>query len=232
MFLGNKYDLSGFDWRSGRFSSHPYSRPDGRKSDMFVGAGADSGGANKAGLGAASKLVDASIKLPTRQTASIFKRSVTVLRREEASKRSDVKHGPQEPPRQLFWEKRLAGLGACDPDTGERRRQMLPPKGIQGAGGPGLTADQMLHSVVHALHQRSSGVASGAGAGAVTGQQQAKNAFDKNASVAINCEQPLVRNLLISDDDVRRQEARVEDARRKLKMAMEAFHVRPSIRDG
>ena len=40
--------------------------------------------------------------LPIRQTASIFKQPVTVIRtRPESKTRTDLKHGPQEPPKQV-----------------------------------------------------------------------------------------------------------------------------------
>jgi methyl-CpG-binding domain protein 2 len=44
---------------------------------------------------------------PIRQTASIFKQPVTVIKTQEGKVKSDLKHGNQEKPKQLFWEKRL-----------------------------------------------------------------------------------------------------------------------------
>lgn len=44
---------------------------------------------------------------PIRQTASIFKQPVTVIKTQEGKVKSDLKHGSQEKPKQLFWEKRL-----------------------------------------------------------------------------------------------------------------------------
>lgn len=50
---------------------------------------------------------DASLVPPIRQTASIFKQPVTVIKTQEGKVKSDLKHGSQEKPKQLFWEKRL-----------------------------------------------------------------------------------------------------------------------------
>jgi len=45
---------------------------------------------------------DSSLVLPIRQTASIFKQPVTVIRNHPDSRtRTDLKHGSQEPPRQV-----------------------------------------------------------------------------------------------------------------------------------
>lgn len=53
---------------------------------------------------------DASLVPPIRQTASIFKQPVTVIRTQNEGKvKSDFKHGNQDKPKQLFWEKRLEG---------------------------------------------------------------------------------------------------------------------------
>ena len=44
---------------------------------------------------------DANLALPIRQTASIFKQPVTVIRNHNDSVTKDLKHGPQEPPKQV-----------------------------------------------------------------------------------------------------------------------------------
>lgn len=53
---------------------------------------------------------DASLVPPIRQTASIFKQPVTVYKTQESKVKTDLKHGNQEKPKQLFWEKRLEVL--------------------------------------------------------------------------------------------------------------------------
>ncbi|KFM83503.1 Methyl-CpG-binding domain protein 2, partial [Stegodyphus mimosarum] len=58
--------------------------------------------------------ISPSIVLPIRQTASIFKQSVTIIKNQESKIRTDITHGTQEKPKQVFWEKRLQGINACD----------------------------------------------------------------------------------------------------------------------
>ena len=55
---------------------------------------------------------DTSLVPPIRQTASIFKQPVTVHRNQETdgNVKKDLKHGTQDKPKQLFWEKRLEVL--------------------------------------------------------------------------------------------------------------------------
>uniref|UniRef100_A0A8D8G4H8 Methyl-CpG-binding domain protein 2 n=1 Tax=Culex pipiens TaxID=7175 RepID=A0A8D8G4H8_CULPI len=52
---------------------------------------------------------DTSLIPPIRQTASIFKQPVTVVRSQdgEGKVKRDLQHGTQVKPKQLFWEKRL-----------------------------------------------------------------------------------------------------------------------------
>lgn len=50
---------------------------------------------------------DVSLVPPIRQTASIFKQPVTVYKMMDSKVKHDLKHGNQEKPKQLFWEKRL-----------------------------------------------------------------------------------------------------------------------------
>ena len=44
---------------------------------------------------------DSSLVLPIRQTASIFKQPVTVIHRQESKTKTELKHGPQDPPKQV-----------------------------------------------------------------------------------------------------------------------------------
>lgn len=50
---------------------------------------------------------DVSLVPPIRQTASIFKQPVTVYKMLDSKVKHELKHGNQEKPKQLFWEKRL-----------------------------------------------------------------------------------------------------------------------------
>ncbi|XP_043474640.1 methyl-CpG-binding domain protein 2 isoform X2 [Leptopilina heterotoma] len=151
---------------------------------------------------------DASLVPPIRQTASIFKQPVTIYKTQEG-KVKDIKHGNQEKPKQLFWEKRLEGLRACDPDGFEFDVMDLP-KSLRPVG-PYITEETLLQSVATALHVSSQ---------PVTGQTGPKMSLEKNPGVFLNPEQPLVQAVSIADDDIKRQEDRVAVARRKLQEAL------------
>ncbi|XP_029038652.1 methyl-CpG-binding domain protein 2 isoform X3 [Osmia lignaria lignaria] len=151
---------------------------------------------------------DASLVPPIRQTASIFKQPVTIYKTQEG-KVKDIKHGNQEKPKQLFWEKRLEGLRACDPDGYEFDAMDLP-KSLKPVG-PYITEETLLQSVATALHVSSQ---------PVTGQTGSKTALEKNPGVFLNPDQPLVQAVSIVDEDIKRQEDRVALARKKLQEAL------------
>ncbi|XP_011058479.1 PREDICTED: methyl-CpG-binding domain protein 3 isoform X3 [Acromyrmex echinatior] len=151
---------------------------------------------------------DASLVPPIRQTASIFKQPVTIYKTQEG-KVKDIKHGTQEKPKQLFWEKRLEGLRACDPDGYEFDGMDLP-KNLKPVG-PYITEETLLQSVATALHVSTQ---------PVTGQTGSKTALEKNPGVFLNPDQPLVQAVSIVDEDIRRQEDRVAVARKKLQDAL------------
>ncbi|XP_044735646.1 methyl-CpG-binding domain protein 2 isoform X2 [Chrysoperla carnea] len=154
---------------------------------------------------------DASLVPPIRQTASIFKQPVTVYKTQEGKVKTDFKHGPQEKPKQLFWEKRLEGLRACDLDGIEFGAMQLP-KGLKPVG-PHVCEETILQSVATALHVSVQ---------PVIGQTGPKSALDKNPGVFLNPEQPLVQAVQVGEEDIRRQEERVTLARKKLQEALRA----------
>lgn len=153
---------------------------------------------------------DASLVPPIRQTASIFKQPVTVVRNHENNKvKHDTKHGAQEKPKQLFWEKRLERMRACHA-SGEELDDIVLPKNLK-ALGPNVHEQTVMQSLATALHVLNT---------PVTGQTATKSEFQKNAPAFINPDQPLMQAILVSDDDIRRQEDRVNIARRKLQEAL------------
>ncbi|XP_012536204.1 methyl-CpG-binding domain protein 3 isoform X2 [Monomorium pharaonis] len=154
---------------------------------------------------------DASLVPPIRQTASIFKQPVTIYKTQEG-KVKDIKHGTQEKPKQLFWEKRLEGLRACDSDGYEFDAMDLP-KNLKPVG-PYITEETLLQSVATALHVSTQ---------PVTGQTGSKTNLEKNPGVFLNPDQPLVQAVSIADEDIRRQEDRVIAARKKLQEALRAL---------
>jgi len=199
--LGEAIDLSAFDFRTGRTV---YSAC--RKSKRQKGSAYDF---------ARGVRHDASLVLPTRQTASIFKQSVTVVRNRngpEGRSKSDLKHGVQDQPKQVFWEKRLQGLRAYDISE-----EMIPtmelPRQLQGLG-PDLTTENVLQSVSAALHVSS---------GPVTGQIQGKQAIMKNPGTNLDPQQPHIQQVTISSDDVHRQEQKVQMARKRLQEMMSSL---------
>ncbi|XP_023244959.1 methyl-CpG-binding domain protein 3 isoform X2 [Copidosoma floridanum] len=155
---------------------------------------------------------DASLVPPIRQTASIFKQPVTIYKILDG-KVKEIKHGNQEKPKQLFWEKRLEGLRACDPDGYELSGMDLPK--ITKPVGPYIRDETVLQSIATALHVSTQ---------PVTGQTGSKTALEKNPGVFLNPEQPLVQAVTITDDDIKRQEERVIAARKKLQEVIRATY--------
>ncbi|XP_047003725.1 methyl-CpG-binding domain protein 2 isoform X2 [Schistocerca americana] len=193
-YLGDALDLATFDFRSGKINSLLL-----RKNKKQRGTQFDYRGVRN----------DASLVPPIRQTASIFKQPVTVHKMQEGKVKTDFKHGPQEKPKQLFWEKRLEGLRACDLDGTEFDAMELP-RALRPVG-PHVGDETLLQSVATALH---------VSAQPVTGQTGSRTVLDKNPGVFLNPEQPLVQAVTIADEDIKRQEERVASARKKLQEAL------------
>ncbi|XP_014259789.1 methyl-CpG-binding domain protein 2 isoform X1 [Cimex lectularius] len=153
---------------------------------------------------------DASLVPPIRQTASIFKQPVTLYRTQEGKTKSEFgKHGNQEKPKQLFWEKRLEGLRASDIDGSELKGMELP-RNLKSVG-PNVNDETLLQSMATALHVLGQ---------PITGQLGAKASLEKNPGVYLNPEQPLVQAVSITEEDIKRQEERVNLARKRLEDAM------------
>lgn len=84
------------------------------------------------------------------------------------------------------------------------------PRGLKPVG-PNVDSGTLLQSVTTALHLNNTI--------AITGQTAPKSALS-NAGVFLNPEQPLMHAVTITDDDIRRQEDRVTNARKKLQDAL------------
>ncbi|XP_030324411.1 methyl-CpG-binding domain protein 2 [Calypte anna] len=194
-YLGNTVDLSSFDFRTGKMMPSKLQKNKQRLRN-------DSLNQNKG-------KPDLNTTLPIRQTASIFKQPVTKVTNHPSNK---VRSDPQrvtEQPRQLFWEKRLQGLSASDVSE-QIIKSMELPKGLQGVG-PGNNDDTLLSAVASALHTSSA---------PITGQLSA--AVEKNPAVWLNTSQPLCKAFIVTDDDIRKQEERVQQVRKKLEEALMA----------
>lgn len=155
---------------------------------------------------------DASLVPPIRQTASIFKQPVTVHKNQESVVKYDLKYGPQEKPKQLFWEKRLEGLRAYDTD-GRELRAMDLPLGLK-AVGPHVSQETLLQSVATALHVSSH---------PVTGQTGSRSNLEKNSGVFLNPDQPLIQAVSICEEDIKKQEDKVNSVRKKLQDAIKCI---------
>lgn len=151
---------------------------------------------------------DASLVPPIRQTASIFKQPVTVYKTQDSKVKTDLKHGTQEKPKQLFWEKRLEGLTACDANGVIGTTSL--PKYVKPLG-PFNTDATIIQSLATALHVSSQ---------PIIGQNGPKLEILENPGVFLNPEQPLIAAVTITKDDVRRQEERVRRARQRLQEAL------------
>lgn len=152
---------------------------------------------------------DASLVPPIRQTASIFKQPVTIYKTQESKVKTDLKHGPQDKPKQLFWEKRLEGLRACDID-GMALSAIELPRGLKPCG-PNVNEETLLQSIATALHVCTQ---------SVTGQTASKTCLTSNCGVFLNPEQPLMHSYNIGEEDIKKQEDRVSSARKKLQDAL------------
>ncbi|XP_052102386.1 methyl-CpG-binding domain protein 2-like isoform X1 [Mytilus californianus] len=200
-YLGEGFDLSAFDFRTGKInhsSIRKSKRPNSGPYDFARGIRQDS-----------------SLSLPIRQTASIFKQPVTVKRIREdtdSKTKTDLKHGPQDPPKQLFWEKRLQGFHAVD-SSEDILKALDLPRNVQGVG-PELSTENILQSISAALHMNN---------GPVMGQTNNKQALSKNPGANIDANQPHIQQTMITEEDIKRQEMKVIEARRRLEEAMKGL---------
>lgn len=77
--------------------------------------------------------------------------------------------------------------------------------------GPELATESVLQSISAALHLNTV---------PVTGQSSSRSSIQKNPGVNIDASQPHIQQMLVSEDDIQRQEQRVIDARRRLQDAL------------
>ncbi|XP_053612094.1 methyl-CpG-binding domain protein 3 isoform X1 [Plodia interpunctella] len=197
-YLGDSMDLSCFDFHQGQINTMLLCKAKKARA-QFDYRGVRS---------------DASLVPPIRQTASIFKQPVTVYKTQESKVKTDQKHertgDKQEKPKQLFWEKRLEGLTACDANGVIGTTSL--PKYIKPLG-PYTSDATTIQSLATALHVSSQ---------QITGQTGSKQAIMENPGVFLNPEQPLIAAVTITKEDVRRQEERVKRARLRLQEALAA----------
>lgn len=85
------------------------------------------------------------------------------------------------------------------------------PRGLKPVG-PNITNNTLFQSVTTALHINNTQP--------IAGQTASKSSLCTNADVYLNPEQPLMYGVTITDDDIKRQEDRVTNARKKLQNAL------------
>jgi len=194
--LGDQCDLTCFDFNAGRLDPNLAKKIAKEKKP-------------KKSLDIRNNPSEESLVPPIRQTASIFKQPVTLVKNLESRVRHDVGAVGLDKHRQLFWEKRLAGLRPYEDDS----KPVVLPGTIKsiaiGAGGD--EKNVLLASVSTALHLSSA---------PVTGQVED---IEANPGVMINPRQPLIAGVTVSQEDIAAQQDRVNVARQKLADAIQAL---------
>lgn len=95
----------------------------------------------------------------------------------------------------------------CQSDIATLFKQRIYSTGV----GPELATESVLQSISAALHLNST---------PVTGQSSSRASIQKNPGVNIDASQPHIQQMLVSDEDIQRQEQRVIEARRRLQDAL------------
>lgn len=232
--LGRSVDLTYFDFRSGRLSTALRRRQqsdEARQNRSHVVDYSRGLRVERVTVGDSSSFV-----APIRQTASIFKQPVTVVRNfaDGIVKNEVPRTGTAAPivgshlqkPRQLFWEKRLQGMRACDTNH-TQLLQLSLPRALRRVG-PHTDDTVAVRSLTSALHHACAVApvhASQAAIAPITGQSAGKHVLDKNPAVFVDPAQPLVVGAAVSSEEVRRQEERVTSARKRLETAVSALCV-------
>ena len=145
------------------------------------------------------------IQQPLRQQQILKRQKINHLKSQPTSKTNgELKQSDADRmPRQLFWEKRLSNFNNDD----LLDNNLNLPKNIK-LYGPDIDKSTAIRSIAAAL-QNNLGI---------VGQTDSK-VLDKNPCVFINPDQPLVHALVITEDDIRKQEERVAKARKQLELA-------------
>ncbi|XP_022105192.1 methyl-CpG-binding domain protein 2-like [Acanthaster planci] len=196
-FLGDAIDLTSFDFRTGKLLTSGV-----RKSKRLKNIHYDYNKGTRH---------DISLVLPIRQTASIFKQPVTLKTNHAANRiKADPKQDTKETPRQLFWEKRLQGMHACDIEE-EILQSMELPEGLF-AVGPDMKEESLVQSIASSLHLSTQ---------PIMGQTGSQNQIEKNPGVYLNTEQPPCMKFLVTEGDIRKQEERVREIRQRLRKVLE-----------
>ncbi|CDS42621.1 methyl CpG binding domain protein 2 [Echinococcus multilocularis] len=203
--LGDKFDISSFDWRTGKFSSSllkhriPNSGDQNSVKSSFF----------RSITSSECKTEDIEYDWFQRNTTPNFPEPVIVLNHND-SNRSD-KSPVKESLKQLFSERRLSDRYAVDHRDGETLIRSTLPPGIESAGVPGYNKSQLLQNLIVSLSSKH---------GPITGQERT---VEQNPCAMLNQNQPYVKNFVITDEDIRKQYQRVKDIRDRLQAARKVY---------
>lgn len=224
-FIGGEVDLTPFDWRTGKID--PFLK---RKVERMMKI-RESADVNR------RLRNDHTIKPPLRQTVSNFKLPVTIYRiqpkeaapvvapansvmtRHVQDKIKQANNHEQQraalaaaearannlKPRQIFWEKRLQGLSASINDI-ENIEKFYLPRNIKPLIPDYIADDSVVRAIVASLHDRN----------VVTGQTAPKSEVNKNPAIFMDPYQPPTHQISVDDQDLKRQEERVQHYRKEL----------------
>jgi methyl-CpG-binding domain protein 2 len=166
---------------------------------------------------------DTSLRCPLRQTLPIFKQPVTYypIQRDEVKPQvinsnnqtttnntSGGKPSEKTKPRQLFWEKRFQNIRPTDID-GQPFEHFKLPEQIKGAGLD-MSPETVVISLATSLHLYSN-------SRALFGQNKQ---FQKNPTIYVQRDQPLIEHVTITDEHIRAQEEKVNELRRRIQQTM------------
>lgn len=207
-YFGNRYDMSLLDYRSGKLSQVNW-RKQRRMKSLAV---------NNTNYASAAKY-DNYLNLPIRQTASIFKQSVSYItnnHRNEPTPASALtttanKSNEKPKPTQLFWELRFNKLKANDTRllNQENISQEFELENIPKFKNFELSNESVLRSVAASWYLNQSK--------SLTGQEKE---FSKNARIFIDREQPLIPQSSIKEIEIKSQEKKLKEIRKQLQSTL------------
>jgi hypothetical protein len=209
-YFGTRYDMALLDYRSGKLSQVNW-RKARRMKSLAV---------NNTNYASAAKY-DNYLNLPIRQTASIFKQSVayrTNNHKNEAAPASVTnqaanKTGEKPKPVQLFWEMRFNNLRAVyDRDLCEEYEDLnheIELKNIPKFKSFPVSNENVLRSVAASWYLNQSK--------SLLGQEKE---FAKNARIFIDREQPLIPQTAVKENEIKLQEQKLKQIRKKIQQAL------------
>lgn len=221
-YVGPNVDLTSFDYRSGKINPVLL-----RKSSKRLRNGV---------YDYRSLKNDPSLTVPTRQTASIFKKPVTFFPnktkspvystqqvkdfcREANIAFNEPKSDQVDKPYQIFWHKRLENKSAYDTDMDKIENFSLPNY-IKSFSSVLSNNDTMLRSITTSLHLNLQ-TTRGQEASLKRPKKNDDDDIVRNPVAFLNPLQPVIQQATITEENIRSQESAVLEARNKLISAIE-----------